>query len=283
MPQVSLNQLIKDVEDLPSLPMVTLQVIKLTDDPKTTMADLSEAISQDQALTAKILRLSNSAFYGFSRTISTITDAVVILGFRSIRDMVFAATVHDYVKKEFSGYALAKGELWKESIVCAMLAKKISQKVKYRNPDEAFVAGLLHDIGKVILNMYVSDAFGEILQRVNHKKVPFMQAEEEVLGFNHANVGAKIANKWNLPVHLVEAIEYHHNPSSAPNEKILSAIIHLSDVLCMTIGVGLGADGMLYPFEEDILNQLKLNQQDVERIVAEIADDMENITNMVNL
>lgn len=280
---LNLENLIKKVNDLPSLPIVTMQVMKLTDDPKTSILDLANTILQDQALTAKILRLANSAFYGFARSISTITDAIVILGFKSIRDLVLAASVYDVANKELKGYALAKGELWKQSIISAMLARKIAKKIKYHSTDEAFVAGLLHDIGKVVINLYVNEAYKEILAKVENEKIPFLVAEKEILGFDHAEVGAYVARKWNLPESLVNTIAFHHNPSEAPGDKQQCAIVHISDAICMTIGVGLGADGLLYQFDEGALKELHLKGRDIEDIISEVSDELVDINTLTDL
>lgn len=282
MPQLTLKHLTKDVNDLPSLPMITLQVIKLTDDAKTTIPQISNVISQDQVMAAKILRMANSAYYGFARSISSITDAIIVLGFKSIRDLVFAATMHDFINKELSGYALAKGELWKHSIVCAMVAAKIAKRVHYNSPDEVFTAGLLHDIGKVILNIYMNDSFELVLQKVNDEKVPFMLAEKDILGFDHAAVGAAVANKWNLPETMVEAIAFHHKPLEAPHNKQLAALVHIADIICMTMGIGLGADGMLYPCDEGVLKLLKLKSSDIEELISETAENMVDITSLTD-
>lgn len=282
MSQFTLKHLTKDVNDLPSLPMITLQVIKLTDDSKTTIPQISNVISQDQAMAAKILRMANSAYYGFARSISSITDAVIILGFKSIRDLVFAATMHDFVNKELTGYALAKGELWKQSIVCAMVGANISKRINYKNHDEVFASGLLHDIGKVILNIYMNDTFDLVLQKVNQDKVPFMVAEKEILGFDHAAVGAAVANKWNLPEALVEAIAYHHNPLKAPHKKELAAIIHMADIICMTMGIGLGADGMLYPCDEGVVKLLNLKSSDIDELISETAENLVDINSLTD-
>lgn len=283
MSLVTLEQLTKDVNDLPALPMVTLQVIKLTDDTKTSIIELNNCISQDQALVAKILRLANSSYYGFARRISSVTDAIIILGFKTIRNLTFAATVYDFVKQELPSYGLACGELWKQSIVCAMIARNLAIKINFENPEEAFAAGLLHDFGKIILNTYLRDTFIEINNKVNEEKISFSTAESNILGFDHAAIGAKVANKWNLPVALVHAIQYHHSPLEAPEEKVLSSIVHVADALCMSMGIGLGVDGLRYSFDDGVLEQLSLTQGDIEELMSNMADNLVDVTSFIDL
>lgn len=281
MNPVSLEEIVRRVEELPALPKTAHKVIKLTEDPKTSITELSAAISNDQALTAKVLRMANSAYYGYARRIFTLSDAVIILGFGTVRNLVMAASVFNVMDKELPGYVLARGELWKQSIVCALMARKLAARCEFDNPEKAFVAGLLHDIGKIILNTYMAQAFAAVLNKVETEKVPFMTAEEEVLGFNHAIVGAKVAEKWNLPDELVEAISLHHSPRDAHILPALTAIIHLTDVAGMTMGIGLGADGLLYPYDGYALEVLHITHQDLEEIISEVGDSMFDLDSMI--
>jgi len=281
MNPVSLEEIVRRVEELPALPQNAHQVLKLTEDPKTTITELSAAISKDHALAAKVLRMANSAYYGYARRIFTISDAVLILGFGTVRNLVMAASVYNVMDRELPGYVLARGELWKQSIVSALMAKKLAQKCRYENPEKAFVAGLMHDIGKIILNTYMTEAFAAVIEKVNTEKVPFMTAEEEVLGYNHAVVGGKVAEKWNLPEELVEAISLHHNPREARISPDLTAITHLTNVAVMTMGIGLGADGMLYPYDGHTFEVLHIAHQDLEEIISEVGDSMFDLDSLI--
>lgn len=278
---VSLDEIVRRVDELPALPKNAHQVIRLTEDPKTVITDLSNAISTDQALAAKVLRLANSAYYGYARRIFSISDAVIILGYGTIRNLVMAASVHSVMDRELPGYVMARGELWKQSMVCALLARKLAARCGFDNHEKAFVAGLMHDIGKIILSTYMAEAFAGIIERVNAEKVPFMKAEEEVLGFNHAVVGGKVAEKWNLPEELVEAISCHHNPREAKISPALTSITHLTDVACMTMGIGLGADGLLYPYDGYALEVLHTTHEDLEEVIAEVGDSMFDLESLI--
>jgi putative nucleotidyltransferase with HDIG domain len=269
-----LEGIVARVKDLPALPVIVTRVIQLTEDPNSTAKDLSEVLGQDQSLTAKVLRLANSAYYGFPRRINSVTDAVVLLGFGSIRGLVMAASVYDVLEKPVQGYALAPGELWRHSQACAMGARMLAQKVKYRSADQAYVAGLLHDIGKVILSEYLSEVYQKVIDRVILENKPIMDVETAEMGFDHSIVGAKVAEKWNLPPELVDCIGYHHRPLQSTSNPILASIIHVSDVICMTMGIGLGLDGMYYPLDEKALELLKLEPADLEMIMSRLADSL---------
>jgi len=272
--ELSLNDIVQKVEELPALPNITHKVLKLTSDPKTTIPELSEVITKDQVLTAKVLRMANSAYYGYARRIYSINEAVVILGFGTIRSLVLAASVYNVMDKEFQGYFLPKGDLWKHSMSTALTARSLARRTGYELPDQAFIAGLLHDIGKTVLNTYMTSAFLSVINKVNEEKIPFMEAERQILGFDHAVVGARVAEKWNLPEILVEAIAKHHCPREAINNPKLTSIVHVADAASMSMGIGLGGDGLLYPFDGFATDRLNLTENMIEEIIAEIADSL---------
>ncbi len=268
----TLEQIIRDVQDLPALPQVVEQVIRVTEDPDSTVNELNDIICQDQVLTARILRLANSAYYGFPRRISTVVEAIVILGFNTIRNLALAASVYDLLNREVPGYQLGKGELWSHSIACAMAVRLLARQVRFPSPDQAFVAGLLHDIGKIVLSVYMQDAYLEIINAVKEKRIPFSEAEKDVLGFTHAEVGAKVAEKWNLPVPLVEAIAFHHEPTKTGENARLTALVHIADAVCMMMGIGLGGDGLCYPVFSEALSLLGVQQGIIEELIDRLSD-----------
>jgi putative nucleotidyltransferase with HDIG domain len=272
MGRVSLEEIVQAVQDLPSLPQVVLRVMELTEEPDSTAQDINRELSQDQGLTARVLKLANSAFYNFPRRIASVTDATVLLGFKTIRSIVLAASVNEILSQEMEGYALEYGELWKHSQSSAMAARLIARRVKYPGVDVTYTAALLHDTGKVVLNSSLKEAYHEVLNKVLNNNTSFLEAEESILGFNHAQVGARIAEKWNLPPELVEAIEFHHDPDNAQVNPKLTAIVHVADAVCMAMGIGIGVDGMLYPISAKAMDILGLQDTDIESIISEMTD-----------
>lgn len=269
-----MNEIVHRVEELPALPHVTYRVLTLTSDPRTSSSELADTITTDQVLTAKVLRMANSAYYGYARRIFSINEALIILGFSTVRNLVFAASVHNFMDQEFTGYILPKGDLWNHSMTTALLARLLSRNAGFELHDKAFTAGLLHDIGKVILNTYMKERFSEVLETVNTQSVPFSEAEQRIFGFDHAQVGAKVAEKWNLPDELVEAIAKHHNPAGAKLNPRLTSVTHIADAASMSMGIGLGGDGMLYPFDDFAIQQVQLGKEAIEEAIAEVADSM---------
>lgn len=269
---ISLDKIVKAVEELPALSHVASRVLTITEDPDANASDLAESINLDPNLAASILRLANSAYYGFARHISTVTDAIILLGFSSIKSLTIAASTYRIYNKEVSGYSLSKGEIWRHSIGCAMMSKLIAIRVKYKIPEEAYVAGLLHDIGKIIIDGFVGEEFASIVKIVEEEKISFSDAEKRVLGFDHPEIGARVAEKWNFPDKLVEAIRYHHSPEEAEVSPILTSVIHVADASCLMLGIGLGGDGLKYPLNEKAIDLLMLSEQDMEHLMSKLGE-----------
>ena len=280
MEKVSLENILEAVNDVPALPQIVLRVMQLTEDPESTAQDIHKILDQDQAMTARVLRLANSAYYGFARRIATVSDAVVLLGFKTIRGIVLAAAVSDLLQKKYEGYALEEGELWRHSQACAIAARLIARHCRFTNLDLAYTAGLLHDIGKVILNRYMKEAYHEVVELVTSQEIPFMDAEDRILGFNHAMVGARLAERWSLPAQLVESIEKHHQPGHASEDQKLTAIVHLADAVCLSMGIGLGVDGLLYPVYPESLALLGASEADLEAIISDMTDFLSDPTSL---
>ncbi|MDA8212859.1 MAG: HDOD domain-containing protein [Clostridia bacterium] len=269
---LSLEMLVQEIDSVPPLPTTVTRALQVIEDRESSAKELAKVLAEDQSITATLLKYANSAYYGVSRTVSTVSEATVILGFTTIRSMLLTASVHKLVNREISGYALAQGELWKHSIQCAMVAKNLAKKCKFPQVEQAFVAGLIHDIGKVVLNNYVGAQYREIISTVEQEHIPFMEAEKQILGFNHAEVGARLALKWNLPEDLVDAIAHHHSPRGSERNSKLTALVHVADAICLMLGFGLGSDGLLYPLDEAVLDMVGLTVELIEEAMVEVQE-----------
>jgi len=272
MGKLSVDNVVDKVDELPSLPQVVIRVMELTEDPDSTAFDINEVLSQDQNMTAQVLRMANSIYYGYSRRIATVTDAIIHIGFNAVRSIVLAASVSKILKKELEGYAMEQGQLWIHSQSAAIFARILAKRVKFRSVELAYTATLLHDIGKLILNSYMNEAYREVIDTVNRDRIAFDQSEAAILGFNHAEVGGKVAAKWNLPEDLVEAIALHHNPTAAKKNPALTSLVHISDAVTLQMGMGLGLDGLQYPLSNDALQLIGVGSSDLESLMAEVVD-----------
>jgi len=183
------RRVLKRVSDIPSLPQFVIDTLKKLDDPKSNAQDVADKLAKDEGLVLRILRLANSAYYGLPRRITSVSEAIALLGFKTVKSIVLAASVYKFMDGAFTGYALDRGELWKHSLSVAFSARHIAKRFKDVDDEEAYVAGMVHDIGKIVLNDYVRFGYSIIVKLVEEDKMPFMDAERQVLGFDHAQVG----------------------------------------------------------------------------------------------
>ncbi len=267
-----LAALVRRVRDLPALPDTVVRVMHLADDPKAGIGDIAKALVSDQALAARVLKLANSAFYGASRRIATVSEAVVILGLRTTRNLVMASGCQEILESEVAGYGLPRGALLRHSLACAAAAQALAKRSKYRGTEEAFVAGLLHDLGKVVMNLYLGDQFLQVLMLAAAGGITYAEAEQAVFSFDHAEAGACLLERWNLPPSLVAAVRYHHAPLDAPGDSPLPSVVHVADAVCLTLGIGLGLDGLAYTLQPEALERLGLTAGDFEEVAAETCD-----------
>ncbi|MBD3322582.1 MAG: HDOD domain-containing protein [Chitinivibrionales bacterium] len=233
-----IKRITESVISLPTLPTVVSKMLELVDNPKTSAASLARLISTDQTLTARILKLANSAYYGFPREIYTVDTAIVVLGFNTVKDMGLSLTVLDVFKGGAGADSFDVSKLWEHSIGCGIGAKMLARRFRSPLVGEAFVAGLLHDIGKVILNHYLAGEFHEIIGMVRNDGRTLDEAEEVVLGTSHAEIGGWLADKWRLPKIIAESIRYHHAPWEAQTAPLLVAVVAISNYLCHCAGIG---------------------------------------------
>lgn len=265
--KLTLDTLINKIEKLPALPYVISLVLRKIEDPRSSINDITKAMSGDEGLVANILKLANSAYYGFPRRIVSVTEAVVILGLNTLKSLVYTTLAKDILGKEVKGYALDRGELWRHSIACGIVCREIARKNKLGDIEAYFVAGLLHDIGKVVLGEYLEKEYEEIVRRANESMKPFNEIEQEVFGFDHAEVGGLLAKKWNLPEFLIDAIRYHHSPEEGKTPG--SKVVNVGNSITLMMGYGLGIDGLMYEISEEAMNSFGIsNEEELEKFIA---------------
>ncbi len=270
--RLSAEEVAAEVADLPSMSLTVTEVISACDDPEITVGRISQVILRDQALTASILRLANSAFYGHSRQVTTISDASLLLGFSAVKSLAISAHTSSLLAGPLPGYGLQRGELWNHSVAVAFTSRRLALEVKNPPVEEAFVAGLLHDIGKLILSSRMEDAFEEVVALAEERRVPLHEIEVELLGFDHAELGAQVAAAWNFPPELEEAIRYHHDPSSATLKPALARCVHVADAGCILVGVGLDGRSLVDGMDPAALAALGMSPERLVVVMQDVAD-----------
>lgn len=229
---LTLEQLLDHGTGLASLPAIAVRLNQMVDDPDATVADIGRLISQDPGLTMRLLKIANGPFYGMSSHVDTISRAVMVLGTRQIRDLVLATSVSQTLDK-FSNELMSMEDFWRHSLYVGLCARFLAEHGRRRDAESLFIAGLLHDIGRLLIFNREPDlahaAFLLGLQRSDGLDPP--SAERAVLGFDHAEVGQALAARWQLPEKLQMCIRYHHDPLAAPDYKVECAIVHIANSL----------------------------------------------------
>lgn len=237
MRQQTTAELLAEVDAVPSLPEAVAEIASLVNDPHCSAEQVATAIKKDVALTARILQVANSAYYSFSNRVGTVQLAVSLLGMHEIRNIVLSASLVSTFKSFKGSPFLSFRELWVHSLNCAVAAKTIASQVADLSPAEAFVGGLLHDLGMIILIDGLPEDFKKIVQLAKKEKVPFVEAERQYWEHTHARIGGVLARKWRLPKAVAEAAEQHHFFSSKSASFKLTAVVHLADSVCIEQGV----------------------------------------------
>jgi putative nucleotidyltransferase with HDIG domain len=280
---ITLKELTRRINDIPPLPDIVVKLLTASRDPDVSMRDMVELIKLDPALTTKVLRLCNSSYYGLPRKINSLREALVYIGTDTLVNFILAGCLASFYQQAQDGYGLATGDLWRHSVGCAIAAQRLSPEDDDAQKAEAYTAGLLHDVGKIILNTYVREKFAEIIQIVDKKGISFEEAERKVLGFSHADAGAAMAKDWNLPDALVEAIAHHQNPTRAKDHPQIVSQVHLGNVLCISFGIGLGSDGLAYTFHPAAMAAVGLEVSDLYRLSLEIHDQFTKAEELIGL
>jgi len=252
---------LRNVQNLPSVPYLMIEVTKLLDNPKTSASELGFVISRDQGLVAKVLTVANSPLYGLPRRVSTIEFAIVILGFDHIKNIVIALSMIEAFKN-ISEKSWNKKAFWVHSMVTAAAAKRIADDIGYPKSGEAFTAGLLHDLGISVIQRYFKEEFTAICNLVESQQMRFVNAEAQILGITHQEIGSFLAEKWNLPKILSDSMLNHHEPSKNTGDNILSAIVHLADFMTQKFSIGAFGWDENYALDEGIIPILKLGNLD---------------------
>lgn len=226
-----------NVYNLPAMSTTMLEVSKLLDDPSTNTTALSRIIGRDQGLSTKILSIANSPLYGLTRKVSTIDFAILIIGYQDIKNIVVALTMVDSFKNKGDKY-LDQKSFWEHSMLAGTASKRIAEDLGLRIGSEAFVAGLLHDLGVPVMHKFFKQEFENIVNDFRENGTPILEAEIKELGLDHQDIGQFLSNKWSLPEHLSNAVLNHHNPGKAEEDKELTAVVHLVDYMTQKLEVG---------------------------------------------
>jgi putative nucleotidyltransferase with HDIG domain len=270
LPNGELQKALTRFKDLPTLPDVVARVMQIVSNPLTTAEDLNQVISLDQALTFKVLRLANSAYYGFPKEITHITQAVMILGFNTIRNLALSVSVHKMLFADRDKGLFNYRDFWKHCVAVGVCARILARRIGYKNEENAFTAGLLHDIGKSLLERMDHAGFMGAIEASRDRHAALWLMEQELLGVDHAAVGGRLAEIWNLPADLRDAIELQHRPSESGAPDPLVAAVHAANHLCRELGLGTDGDFGPTAIDPGVEKLLRLDAEARKEIAVEM-------------
>ncbi|MBM4285725.1 MAG: HDOD domain-containing protein [Deltaproteobacteria bacterium] len=276
-------QIIKSLKNLPPFPTVAQRALTLLNNPEVAIQELVEIVKFDPAITANILRISNSAYFGLRREIHSLNQALLLLGTQELLKIIIASGATRLLGRPTPGYYVESQGLWRHSVSCAIMADLLGRELQVGEGAMGFTAGLLHDIGKVLLCLYVDEKFADIIQVVKNKGVSFQDAEREVLGVDHSTMGGEMARIWDFPDRLRLVITHHHLDKPEARGDDLVMLVYLADLLVLMFGRDLGADGLAYAGYPEVLRHFHLRERDLERILLHFAEAWQEAQSLFGL
>lgn len=271
------KKILRSARDLPPMPQTVIKAREIMADPGSDFKSLADLFETDQAIAAKVLKLANSPYYGMGGKVSSIQHASVVLGHKTLGELITMGGTSSLLGKNLDGYGLDAGALWKHSLAVAFGAKMIAEMKEPSLTNDAFTSGLIHDSGKLILDKYVAERWQLIEDFMGNEGATFLDAEKSILELDHSEAAFEVCGVWNIPKSLTTAIRYHHHPTRS-NDNMLAYIIHVADSIAMMTGLGLGIDSTFYVMDERAMEFVGLNEDEVNKIMTGIIESVKKIS-----
>ncbi|MCX7966384.1 MAG: HDOD domain-containing protein [Syntrophorhabdaceae bacterium] len=260
---------VENTQNLPTIPATLKNILNFLENSSISINKISDFISKDPVLTMKVLKMINSPVYGFPGRISSVNQAVLLLGLNVIKGMLLGVSVFELMQKAMTG-------LWEHSLGCAALSNLLAKKKGLKSPEDVTIAGLLHDIGKVLLAVNIPELYEKLIAATDKHGFTILEEENAVLGVNHAEVGSWIAKKWNFPNQLIEIIQFHHEAHKAKTANLECCIVHLSDVLIRAKGFGFAGDHFVPEVNQHAWDNIGLSEGDIKELLINMEESLED-------
>lgn len=277
------QEVVQNVGEIAAIPQVVMKVLDMTSNTRATTQELEDVIGQDQGLTSKVLTLANSSYYGLPRRVSSLRETVMFLGFRAIRNIAMTASCYNMFIGKSDSQSLLKRRIWRHSVDSSLFTRLVCSYASDVVPDEAFAAGLLHDIGKAVLEQYYPQAMLQVIHAAERLGIRHYEAEEQILGFNHADVGLALAIHWNLPTALAEAIGYHHYIPAAVNAPKLVAVVAIASDISNMLEDGIDEELWEAVINRDAMQVLGIAPEQIEALLAGCRVEVERSAGLHNM
>ena len=272
------KKILQTMKDLPPMPQVIIKAQEIMANSNSDTNEIARLIETDPAIATKVLKLANSAYYGLSRKVTSIRHASVILGYKNLRQIISIASFSTFLGKSLPGYGFESDDFWKHCLAVALSSKTIAENKNPNFENEAHVAGLIHDVGKIVLEPYVlknKEKFDAFLENENET---FVNAEKQILGLDHAEIASEICKRWNIPQAITFSINHHHSPSLS-NGDLLSHILHVADYIAIKCGIGYDCDDVIYQLEDGTMDYVDIQTEDISDIMSVVIESMVKLAN----
>jgi putative nucleotidyltransferase with HDIG domain len=279
-----IDKILKSLEHIPAFPITILKVSEMLRDDDYSVVNMVDLIKYDQAMAANIMKMSNSTYFGSRQKIGTLRDAVVYLGKNNLIRIVQTAGVSRYFKQKGRGYVEKANELWEHSVAVAIMSQILSRQVLKCEDEKLYLAALIHDVGKMVMGEFVNESFETIARLVAEGGYSFLEAEEAVIGINHAELGGKIAERWNFPKDIVVALTYHHRPDLIEkNNNVIMWLVYLADQVCILTGITGGFDGLAHRGVSEVMKKFEFYEKDLELGMIKLVEDLEHAKSVLGI
>ncbi len=277
------EEILARVSTISSLPTSATQMLALANNPDAQIDDVQRTVEYDPGLVTNLLRLANSAYFGTGGAINSVREAVVRLGFKRVFQIAMTSAVAPIAQKEIRGYDLPRNGLLRHSAATALAVEYLPKRLSMRVPDATYTAGLLHDLGKIVLGTYLEINSAPIVIKAYRESISFEIAEQMVLGTDHAEVGAALLEYWKLPQVVIDSVRWHHNPNKYPHEdKTVVDLVHLGEHVARICGTSSSTDGMNYSVCVESLDRLGVVPDVLELVAADVLGSLEEICSIFN-
>jgi len=274
-----LDKIMAKIDAFPSIPGSAVKLLELLENEDASVKEIEDVLRLDPGMTANVLKLTNSAYFGLPTQVGSVKRAVMLLGMNKIKQLVMASCVGAVMDGPIPGYDLPAGELWRHSIAVSVAAEGLSRELKLKGTEDIFTAALVHDVGKLILGQFIQEDLAAI-DAAAGSDVSFEIAEKQVLGTDHAEIGARILSHWSLPDDLVHAVRWHHDPDAAEAQKLTTDIVHVANVLCLMMGIGVGREGLQYEPSPEVTRRLGLKPFHLEHVASQTLQWTEELSDI---
>ncbi len=260
---------IEGLSSLPSIPPVVTKILSLIDSEDVSLKKIGEFISQDQSISAKVLKIVNSPIYGFPGRISSVHQALMLIGLSAVKGMLLGISIFDMMQKSMLG-------LWEHSIGSAIAARVIANRLGLKNADDISVAALIHDIGKVALSMCYPELYKKALEDAKQMETYITEAEKNIFGITHAQAGRWLTTKWNFPQELVESVAFHHKTDSAKQFQRTACIVKLSENIIKMMGFGFSGDPYVHTINDAVWSLIGLQMDDLKEVFSTVEETIKD-------